>query len=46
MERSVGDLVNLYNPRDPLEEAWTIPAPWYFDERIAALERTSAFSTT
>ena len=46
MERSVGDLVNLYNPRDPLEEAWTIPAPWYFDERIAALERASTFSTT
>jgi choline monooxygenase len=46
MERSVGDLVNLYNPHDPLEEAWTIPAPWYFDERIAALERASTFSTT
>jgi choline monooxygenase len=46
MERSVGDIVNLYNPHDPLEEAWTIPAPWYFDERIAALERASTFSTT
>ncbi|MGB6683597.1 MAG: Rieske (2Fe-2S) protein, partial [Candidatus Acidiferrum sp.] len=46
MERSVRDVVNLYNPYDPLEEAWTIPAPWYFDERIAALERASAFSTT
>ncbi len=46
MELSVGDIVNLYNPRDPLEEAWTIPAPWYFDERIAALERASTFGTT
>jgi choline monooxygenase len=46
MERSVGDIVNLYNPHDPLEEAWTIPAPWYFDERIAALERASTFSAT
>jgi choline monooxygenase len=46
MERSVGDIVNLYNPHDPLEEAWTIPAPWYFDERIAALERASTFSTS
>src|SRR6202166_519738 len=46
MERSVRDVVNLYNPHDPLEEAWTIPAPWYFDERIAALERASVFSTT
>ncbi len=46
MERSVRDVVNLYNPHDPLEEAWTIPAPWYFDERIAELERASVFSTT
>ncbi len=46
MERSVRDVVNLYNPHDPLEEAWTIPAPWYFDERIAALERASVFSAT
>jgi choline monooxygenase len=46
MERSVLDVVNLYNPHDPLEEAWTIPAPWYFDERVAALERASVFSST
>jgi choline monooxygenase len=46
MERSVLDVVNLYNPRDPLEEAWTIPAPWYFDERVTALERASVFSST
>lgn len=46
MERSVRDVVNLYNPHDPLEEAWTIPAPWYFDQRIAELERASVFSGT
>ena len=46
MERSVRDVVNLYNPHDPLEEAWTIPAPWYFDQRIAELERASVFSST
>jgi choline monooxygenase len=46
MERSVRELVNLYNPHDPLEEAWTIPARWYFDERIVALERDSVFSAT
>jgi choline monooxygenase len=46
MERSVRELVNLYNPHDPLEEAWTIPALWYFDERIVALERDSVFSAT
>ena len=46
MERNVRDVVNLYNPHDPLEEAWTIPAPWYFDPRIAELERASVFSAT
>lgn len=46
MERSVREVINLYNPHDLLEEAWTIPAPWYFDSRIAELERASVFSTT
>jgi len=46
MQRSVGEIVNLYNPNDPLEEAWTIPAPWYFDLRIAQLERDSVFNST
>ncbi|MGH9743533.1 MAG: aromatic ring-hydroxylating oxygenase subunit alpha [Candidatus Acidiferrum sp.] len=45
MDRSVREIVNLYNPNDPLEEAWTIPAPWYFDTRIAELERASVFSS-
>src|SRR5882762_3161238 len=31
MERSVRDILNLYNPNDPLDHAWTIPSPWYFD---------------
>jgi len=43
-ERSVRDILNLYNPSNPLEKAWTIPAPWYFDERIAQLERDSVFA--
>ncbi|MGC1413692.1 MAG: aromatic ring-hydroxylating dioxygenase subunit alpha [Candidatus Acidiferrum sp.] len=46
MDRSIFDIVSLYNPASPLEEAWTIPAPWYFDPRIAALERVSVFSST
>src|SRR5580704_18274329 len=46
MERSVRDVVNLYNPHDPLEEAWTIHSLWYFDKRIVALERASVFSAT
>ena len=37
MERSVESLLNLYNPHDPLDKAWTIPSPWYFEPRIAEL---------
>ena len=43
-ERSLCDILNLYNPSDPLEKAWTIPAPWYFDTRIEQLERDSVFA--
>jgi choline monooxygenase len=46
MKRSVREVVDLYNPHDPLEEAWTIPAPWYFDEGIAELEGASVFGRT
>jgi choline monooxygenase len=46
MQSSVQDIVNLYNPADPLERAFTIPAPWYRDQRIADLERASLFSGT
>jgi len=44
-ERSIRDILNLYNPADPLEKAWTIPAPWYFDPRITRLERDSVFAS-
>jgi choline monooxygenase len=46
MDRSLMDVLNLYNPADPLEKASTIPAPWYRDQRIADLERSSVFSKT
>ncbi len=39
MERNVRDILNLYNPHDPLDHAWTIPSPWYFDGRIGELEQ-------
>jgi len=26
MERNVHDILNLYNPHDPLDHAWTIPS--------------------
>jgi len=44
-ERSIRDLVGLYNPADPLEQASTIPAPWYFDTRIAQLEHDTVFAS-
>jgi choline monooxygenase len=44
MERSLRELVNLYNPNDALEYAWTIPSPWYFDSRVADLERQTVFA--
>ena len=38
------DILNLYNPANSLENASTIPAPWYFEERISQLERDSVFA--
>jgi len=43
-DRTVRDILNLYNPADPLEKASTIPAPWYFETRIAQLERETVFA--
>jgi hypothetical protein len=40
-ERSVCEVLTSYYPDNPLEKASTIPAPWYFDTRIAQLERDS-----
>ena len=46
MERDVRDLLNLYNPNDPLDHAWTMPSPWYFDAGIGELEQQSVFAKT
>ena len=43
MTRPVSELLDLYNAQAPIEEAFTIPAPWYLDERIAALEQQQVF---
>jgi choline monooxygenase len=43
MNRSVDEILNLYNPADPLEKASTIPAPWYRDSRIQELELAAVF---
>jgi choline monooxygenase len=46
MERNIHELINLYNPNDSLDHAWTIPSPWYFDQRIHELEQQSVFAKT
>ncbi len=44
MERDVRDLLSLYNPNNSLDNAWTIPSPWYFDPSIHELEQQSVFA--
>jgi choline monooxygenase len=46
MLHSIHDILNLYNPADPLERASTIPALWYRDPRIEELERAAVFSAS
>lgn len=37
------ELLALYDPTAPLEEAFTIPAPWYVEPRMEELERERVF---
>ena len=43
MDSSLKELLSLYNVDARLEDAHTIPASWYVDERIADLERKNVF---
>jgi choline monooxygenase len=43
MAKPLAELLDLYDATAPLEEAWTIPAPWYLDARFADLERERVF---
>ena len=43
MERSLTEVLDLYNATAPLEEAYTIPAPWYLDARVEQAEREQVF---
>jgi choline monooxygenase len=38
MKPSLREIVESYNPKAPLEEALTIPAPWYTDQSLYSLE--------
>ena len=46
MSQSLQQILDSYDDRASLAEAYTIPAPWYVDARIAELERQAVFSTT
>jgi choline monooxygenase len=45
MGQSLAELLDFYNATAPLEEAYTIPAPWYLDRRIEQAEREQVFAT-
>lgn len=40
---SLKEIVHSYNPALPLARAYTIPASWYTDDRIASLEKRAIF---
>jgi choline monooxygenase len=41
---SIEEIVGSYDPDAPLDRAFTIPASWYVDPRVAELERRSVLS--
>ena len=43
LDQSIQHVLSQYNDQLPLQEASTIPAPWYTDPRIAELERRAVF---
>jgi choline monooxygenase len=42
----LSSLIWSYDPASPLDRASTIPASWYIDQRIAALERQTTFAVS
>jgi choline monooxygenase len=46
MELTLKEILASYNDKAPLAEAHTIPAPWYTDPRVRALELENVFSRT
>ena len=45
MNDSLSNILALYDQEAPLEQAYTIPAAWYVDERIGRLERDQVFGS-
>ena len=45
MDSSIENILALYDQEAPLEMAYTIPAAWYVDERIACLENQQVFGS-
>jgi choline monooxygenase len=43
---SLHHILASYDDQAPLDHAYTIPASWYIDERVAELERQSVFGRT
>ncbi|MBI3299051.1 MAG: aromatic ring-hydroxylating dioxygenase subunit alpha [Elusimicrobia bacterium] len=46
MKSDLESLLALYDPSKPLEEASTIPGPWYTDPRIYEAERPTVFGAS
>ena len=46
MRDSLRHIIDSYNSNAPLDHAATIPASWYIDERIYALELQTVFATS
>lgn len=46
MDQTLQEILASYNDKAPLAEAHTIPAAWYTDSRVAALELQNVFSRT
>jgi choline monooxygenase len=44
LKASVREIIESYDASSPLDEALTIPAPWYVDERILELEQRNVFA--
>jgi len=44
VNQSLEDIIDSYDPTLPLDQASTIPASWYTDKRIFALEQETVFS--